>query len=177
MSHCRPRDLYGNFGTGEENRIGRTVRCLWPQAAHQRCTVHKLRNLVAKAPKHAREAVRKDYHAIVYAPSRSEAEQSRRRFLRKWEKLAPSVAASLEEAGDELLTFYDFPPSQHKALRSTNSIERVQEEFRRRVKTQASLPNDRAVLLLFFALFASGQIKLRRLDGSWSLPQVAAAAA
>jgi transposase-like protein len=129
------------------------------------------------APKHAREAVRKDYHAIVYAPSRSEAEQAHRRFLSKWEKLAPSVAASLEEAGDELLTFFDFPPSQHKALRSTNSIERVQEEFRRRVKTQASLPNDRAVLLLFFALFASGQIKLRRLDGSWSLPQVAAAAA
>lgn len=168
-----PRLIVSDGNGGLKAALGR----VWPQAAHQRCTVHKLRNLLAKASKHAREAVRRDYHAIVYAPSRSEAEQARRRFLSKWEKLAPSVAASLEEAGDELLTFFDFPPSQHKALRSTNSIERVQEEFRRRVKTQASLPNDRAVLLLFFALFASGQIKLRRLDGSWSLPQVAAAAA
>lgn len=150
---------------------------VWPQAAHQRCTVHKLRNLLAKAPKHAHEAVRQDYHAIVYAPSRSEAEQARRRFLAKWQKLASSVAASLEEAGDELLTFHQFPPGQHKALRSTNSIERVQEEFRRRVKTQASLPSDQAVLLLFFALFASGQIKLRRLVGWDMLSHVAGAAA
>ncbi|MFB3815581.1 MAG: transposase, partial [Terriglobales bacterium] len=79
------------------------LRRVWPQVRHQRCTVHKLRNLLAKAPKHARAAVRQDYHAIVYAPSRSEAEQARRRFVSKWEKLAPSVAASLEEAGDELL--------------------------------------------------------------------------
>ncbi len=75
------------------------------------------------------------------------------------------MAASLEEAGDELLTFYQFPESQWLALRTTNLIERLQQEFRRRVKTQGPLPSETAALRLFFALLASGQIKLRRIKG------------
>jgi transposase-like protein len=52
-----------------------------------------------------------------------------------------------------------------KALRSTNVIERLHEEFRRRVKTQGSLPSEDAALVLLFSLVASGQIKLRKIDG------------
>jgi transposase-like protein len=74
----------------------------WPGVAHQRCTVHKLRNLVAKAPKHAHEAVREDYHRIVYAETLEMAQKAREAFLRKWEKQGAGVAASLEEAGEEL---------------------------------------------------------------------------
>jgi transposase-like protein len=77
------------------------------------------------------------------------AQQARTAFLLKWKKLCPGVAASLEEAGQELLTFYQFPASQHLSLRTTNSIERMQQEFRRRVKTQAALPNEGAVLRVF----------------------------
>ena len=72
---------------------------------------------------------------------------------------------SLREAGDELLTFFSFPKAQWKTLRTTNTIERLHEEFRRRVKTQGSLPNEDAALILLFSLVASGQIKLRRIDG------------
>jgi transposase-like protein len=72
---------------------------------------------------------------------------------------------SLREGGDELLTFFRFPKAQWKALRSMNVIERLHEEFRRRVKTEGSLPSEDAVLVLLFSLVASGQIKLRRLDG------------
>lgn len=77
----------------------------------------------------------------------------------------PALAESLEEVGVELLTFYGFPASQHKSLRTTNAIERLQEEFRRRVKTQPSLPSEKAALLVFFGLFASGQVKMRRTEG------------
>jgi putative transposase len=72
---------------------------------------------------------------------------------------------SLREAGNELLTFFAFPKSQWKALRSTNVIERLHQEFRRRVKTQGSLPSEDAAIVLLFSLVASGQIKLRRIDG------------
>jgi transposase-like protein len=72
---------------------------------------------------------------------------------------------SLDEAGDELLTFYRFPKSQWKVLRTTNVIERLNGEFRRRVKTQASLPTEDSALVLLFSLLASGQVKLRRIDG------------
>ena len=50
-------------------------------------------------------------------------------------------------------------------LRTTNTIERLHEEFRRRVKTQSSLPTEDAALVLLFSLVASGQIKLRKIDG------------
>jgi putative transposase len=75
------------------------------------------------------------------------------------------VADSLEEAGDELFTFTTFPRAQWKALRTTNAIERINEEFRRRTKTQASLPGEDAVLLLMSGLLRSGRIRLRRLAG------------
>ena len=87
-------------------------------------------------------------------------------------RLRTQVAAALQgrglklwQAGDELFTFTAFPSSQWKALRTTNALERVNEEFRRRAKTQASLPNEEAVLLLLFGLLRSGQVKLRHLVG------------
>jgi putative transposase len=75
------------------------------------------------------------------------------------------VVTSLREGGDELLTFFRFPKAQWKTLRTTNTIERLHEEFRRRVKTQGSLPNEDAALVLLFSLLASGQIKLPKIDG------------
>ena len=80
-------------------------------------------------------------------------------------KRCPGVVASLREGGDELLTFFRFPKAQGETLRTTNTIERLHEEFRRRVKTQGALPSDDAALVLLFSLVASGQIKLRRIDG------------
>ena len=73
--------------------------------------------------------------------------------------------SSLREGGEELLTFFSFPKAQWKTLRTTNVIERLHEEFRRRVKTQGSLPSEDAALILLFSLVVSGQIKLRRIDG------------
>jgi transposase-like protein len=64
-----------------------------------------------------------------------------------------------------LLTFFRFPKAQWKTLRTTNVIERLHEEFRRRVKTQGSLPGEDAALILLFSLVASGQIRLRKIDG------------
>jgi len=87
------------------------------------------------------------------------------------------VIASLEEAGDELFTFLRFPAAQWKALRTTNCLERINEEFRRRTKTQALLPSQDAVLLLLFGLLRSGQITLRRIDGWQEMANVRTAAA
>jgi putative transposase len=144
----------------------------WPGTAVQRCTVHKLRNLERHAPRHALEEVKSDYHRIVYGESLEQAKKAYRDFISKWQKLAPKVVVSLEEAGDELLTFYRFPKSQWKSLRTTNSIERLNGEFRRRVKTQSSLPDARAAERLLFGLIISGQIQIRRIDGWRDLKQV-----
>lgn len=146
------------------------VQALWPEALIQRCTVHKLRNLLAHGPRHAHEAVKEDFHRIVYASSPSEAVRAYDRFLRRWRQRCPAVAESLEEAGAELLTFTRFPQEQWKSLRTTNIIERVNGEFRRRVKTQAALPNDEAVLSVLYGLVATGMVAFRRIPGWRTIP-------
>ena len=79
---------------------------------------------------------------------------------------------SLEEAGDELLTFYRFPKSSGNRFAPPIPIERVNGEFRRRVKTQSSLPDARAAERLLFGLIISGQIQIQRIDGWRDLKQV-----
>jgi transposase-like protein len=74
------------------------------------------------------------------------------------------------KAREDLFTFLSFPTSQWKSLRTTNALERINGEFRRRTKTQASLPGEDAVLLLLFGLLRSGQVKLRRLAGHQGVP-------
>jgi putative transposase len=147
------------------------LRAQWPQIAIQRCTNHKLRNLLAKAPAHLREELAEDYRRMVYAETREAVAHARVGFLRKWRLRCKAVVSSLEEAGDELFTFLQFPTLQWKALRTTNALERINEEFRRRTKTQASLPGEDAVLLLLYGLLRSGQIVLRRIDGRNDLPK------
>lgn len=155
--------------------LAAAVREQWPQLPVQRCTTHKLRNLEAKAPVRLREELAEDYRRTVYAESRTAVEQARSRFVRKWKLRCPAVAECLAEAGDDLFTFTAFPPAQWKALRTTNALERINEEFRRRTKTQASLPSQDAVLLLLFGLLRSGQVKLRKIDGWQEMKQVKAA--
>jgi putative transposase len=145
--------------------LAAALKAQWSKLAIQRCTNHKLWNLLAKAPAHLREELAEDYRRMIYAESRAAVEQARAGFVRKWRLRCQAVVKSFEEAGDELFTFTAFPISQWKALRTTNTLERINEEFRRRTKTQASLPNEEAVLLLLFGLLRSGQVKLRRLVG------------
>ncbi len=143
-----------------------------PGMVVQRCPVHQLRNVERHVPRHAVEEVRADYHRIVWADSLAVARQAPREVVATWTKRAPKMAASLQEAGDELLTLYRFPRAQWKSLRTTNVIERVHGEFRRRVKTQGSLPTAQAAELLLFALIVNGQIRMRRIDGWQDLGQL-----
>ena len=151
--------------------LRRAVEASWPGILVQRCTVHKLRNIERHTPRHALEEVRADYHRITEAESLGAARAAHAAFIAQWSRRAPKVAESLKEAGEELLTFYRFPKSQWKSLRSTNTIERLNEEFRRRVKTQGSLPDATAAERLLFGLLIGGQIRMRRVDGWQELHQ------
>jgi len=156
--------------------LAAALREQWPTLAVQRCTAHKLRNLEAKAPVRLREELAEDYRRMIYAESRTAVEQARTRFAKKWRLRCPAVVECLDEAGDDLFTFLRFPKLQWKALRTTNALERINGEFRRRTKTQASLPGQEAVLLLLFGLLRSGQVKLRKIDGWEEMARVEKAA-
>jgi putative transposase len=148
------------------------LTALWPDVPLQRCTVHKHRNLLAHAPKKLHDEISADYTDMIYAKTVKAVEARRKAFVRKWRLKCPAVAASLEEAGANLFTFLLYPPDQWKSIRTTNAIERLHEEFKRRIKTQCLLPCAETACMLFWALLASGQITLRRVDG-WDTLHVA----
>jgi transposase-like protein len=151
--------------------LSSAIELTWPGIEKQRCTVHKLRNLLSHAPESVHEEIRTDFHAIVYADDEVCARAAYDAFVKKWRKLSEGVARSLEEAGLELITFFRYPKSQWKSLRTTNLIERLNQEWRRRIKTQVSFPNESAVLLMLWGLVASGMIRMHRLGGYEDMAQ------
>ncbi len=156
-----PRLLIVDGGQGLEAALA----TLWPAIPVQRCTVHKHRNLIAHAPKKLHEELTADYTDMIYARTAADVQAKRKAFLRKWRLKCRAVAESLEEAGDHLFTYLRYPEAQWKSMRTTNAIERLHEEFRRRIKTQCVLPCAETACMLFWALLASGQIVLRKVDG------------
>lgn len=145
--------------------LSSAIAITWPGLEKQRCTVHKLRNLLSHAPEALQEEIKTDFNAVVYADDEATARAAYDGFVKKWRKLSEGVAHSFEEAGLELLTFYRYPKSQWKSLRTTNLIERLNQEWRRRIKTQVSFPTESAVLLMLWGLVASGMIRMHRLGG------------
>ena len=145
--------------------LDQAIASVWNDVPVQRCTVHKHRNLLAHAPDRLHEEISADYTDMIYAATREEIEARRKAFIRKWRLKHRAVADSLEEAGDRLFSFARLPPSQWKSTRTTNAIERLHEEFKRRIKTQTVLPSADTAAMLFWALLASGQINMRKIDG------------
>ena len=139
--------------------LDKAIATVWDGVPVQRCTVF------AHAPERLHDEITTDYNDMIYAATREEIEVRRKSFIRKWRLKHRAVADSLEEAGDRLFTFTRLPPSQWRSARTTNAIERLHEEFKRRIKTQTVLPSADTAAMLFWALLASGQINMRKVDG------------
>jgi transposase-like protein len=157
----RPEFLIVDGASG----LDKAIAAVWDGVPVQRCTVHKHRNLLAHAPERLHEEITADYGDMIYAATREEIAVRRKAFIRKWRLKHRAVADSLEEAGDRLFSFTRLPPSQWRSARTTNAIERLHEEFKRRIKTQTVLPSADTAAMLFWALLASGQINMRKVDG------------
>ena len=144
--------------------LGKALEC-WPGVRVQRCTWHKLANLLEHCPVHARAELKRDYRGIVHARDGLAARKAHEAFVTKWSTLCPAVVRSIEEAGTELLTFYEFPKAMWRSLRTTNPLENLNREFRRRTKTQASFGTEQAGITLLYGLVAFGQIRFHKIDG------------
>src|SRR5215211_3706280 len=111
------------------------------------------------------DAVTADFNDMMHAKTAGEVLARRKGFLAKWKLRCRPVATSLEEAGTRLFTCVRYPPEQWRSSRTTNAIERLHEEFKRRIKTQCLLPCAETAAMLLWVLLASGQITIRRVDG------------
>jgi transposase-like protein len=150
---------------GDAPGLENAIAAVWTGVPVQRCTVHKQRNLLAHAPERLHDEISADYNDMMYAATREEVEARRKAFIRKWRLKHRAVADSLQEPGDRLFTFTRLPSNQWRSARTTNAIERRHEEFKRRIKTQTVLPSADTAAMLFWALLASGQISMRKVDG------------
>ena len=151
--------------------LEKAIAAVWGGVPVQRCTVHKHRNLLAHAPERLHEEIGADYTDMIYAATPEDIAMRRKAFIRKWRLKHRAVADSLEEAGHQLFAFAQLPPSQWRSARTTNAIERLHEEFKRRIKTQTVLPSAETATMLFWALLASGQINMRKVDGWQTLAE------
>ena len=126
----------------------------FPNAKVQRCQVHVARNVLAKAPHKVKKEVADDLRSIFYASSKEKAEEFYRSFQKKWDKDIPSAVKSLTQSLDACLTFFKFPKEEWISLRTTNIIERLNKEFKRRTKSMEIVAGENACyrLLTFISL-------------------------
>jgi len=126
----------------------------FPNAKVQRCQVHVARNVLAKVPKKLKQTVADDVRSIFYASSKDKAKRFFAEFKEKWEKELPSATKCLENSIDSCLTFFDFPEEEWISLRTTNIVERLNKEFRRRTRSMEIVAGENACyeLLAFICL-------------------------
>lgn len=126
----------------------------FPQARVQRCQVHVARNVLAKVPVKFKQEVADDLRSIFYAPSQEKSWECFEAFRRKWRQSVPSAVECLERGIDACLTFFNFPSEEWISLRTSNIIERLNKEFRRRTKTMEIVAGETACyrILAYVAL-------------------------
>lgn len=164
------RDLYRRGLTGSRLKLIITDGCaglaaaievVYPCVAHQRCWVHKMRNILEKVRKRDYDCVKQQAQAIYQAPNQKAAEESFRRFSARWRKQYPAMVRSLERDLPQLLAFYSFPRYLWRKLRTTNLIERVFVEVRRRTRPMVCFVNVASVDRIIYSIFQRFNLEWR----------------
>jgi len=126
----------------------------FPNAEVQRCQVHVARNVIAKVPKKLKKELADDLRSIFYGSDEKQAREFYEGFIAKWEKDCPSAVKCLGKSINSCLTFMKFPKEEWLSLRTTNVIERLNKEFKRRTKPMEIIPGETACyrLLAFISL-------------------------
>ena len=126
----------------------------FPEAKVQRCQIHVARNVLAKVPRKLKKLIADEVRSIFYASSRDKALEFFHQFKTKWEGQLPSAVKCLENSLQACLTYLDFPEEEWVCLRTTNVVERINKEFKRRTKPMEILAGERScyTLLAFVCL-------------------------
>jgi len=126
----------------------------FPHAKVQRCQIHVARNVLAKVPRKLKKTIADEVRSIFYASSKSKALEFFEQFKSRWQNETPSAVKCLENSLESCLTYLQFPEEEWICLRTTNVIERVNKEFKRRSKPMEIIAGERScyTLLAFICL-------------------------
>jgi putative transposase len=133
--------------------LAAAIQTVYPHAQHQRCWVHKMRNILEKVRKRDYEVVKRQAQAIYRADSRKAAQAAFRIFQAHWKGTYAAMVKRLERDLPELLSFFSFPRHLWRSLRTTNIIERCFVEVRRRTRPMVCFVNVQSVDRIIFSIF------------------------
>ena len=145
---------------------------VYPSTRHQRCWVHKTKNILNKLPKSQQEHAKEHIHQIWMAPTREEAEDAFNYFVEAYDDKYPKAVECLTKDREELLTFYDFPAAHWHHLRTTNPIESTFATIRLRTAKTRGCLSRKTALAMVYKLALSAQGRWRRLNTSELLTDV-----
>ena len=128
------------------------LELVWPRVALQRCWAHKLRNVAGKLKRSQRQCLQ-EAKLIYQASTRREAIGQFRAWSNRWREQAERAVRCLETDLEELLAFYDSPQAHWKRLRTTNVIERLFVEVRRRIRTMCAFTTRDSCERILFSVF------------------------
>lgn len=155
LSELKDRGLHGLelIVSDAHEGLKAARKAVFPSVPWQRCQFHLQHNAGQYVPKMAlRATVAADIRAIFHAPDQDEAEHLLKKFLDRYQKTAPKLVEWAEEAIPEGFTVFSLPASHRRRLRTTNLIERLNEEIRRRTRVARLFPNEAACLRLVSAI-------------------------
>lgn len=132
--------------------LRRAIEELLPEAAWQRCYVHFLRNALDYLPRKADDDCLNELRWLYDRQSLQEARDHLGAWLKKWQGKYPKLCDWVEGNIEQTLTFYRLPREHHKHLKSTNMLERLNEELKRRTHVVRIFPNEASCLRLTRAL-------------------------
>lgn len=146
----------------DSEAIKEAVKVELPQAAWQRCTVHFERSILTHVPQAEAKVVAADLKVVFQAARRETAEQLASAFCERYRKAYPKAVAVLERGLAEALTYTAFPSSHHKYIRTTNGLERLFREVKRRTRVVGVFPHEKSAENL-------STVVMLRVSEDWSL--------
>lgn len=132
--------------------LRKALKAMWPRTLPQKCQVHKLRNILAKLPRGVQTEIKKQILTVFQAKDYAEGLRKGRTLVEQYRDRYPRAMECLEKSLEECLTCLKLPESHRRRVRTTNSIERLIEEGRRRTKVMGVMAGERSALSLVHAV-------------------------
>lgn len=137
----------------------RALSDIWPDVPHNGCAVHKVRNVLARVPRKRRDEVKSHLAKIFHAAGLEDALLAARNFSQRYQKELPTAVSILARNLADYLTFYRYPEVHWKRIRTTNVLERVLREVRRRTDVIGRFPDEKSALALVFGVIEQERLK------------------
>jgi putative transposase len=146
---------------------------VYPYIAHQRCFVHKMRNVASKLKKAHKKPCLDGLKLVFEAKNKSQAETSYRRWEREWTEIAPDAVECVRVDLEELLVFLSFPKADRRLISTTNHLERCFREFRRRLRTIGCMKNTASCERMLYSICKRLNQRWRSKTASFTFTQAA----